>query len=501
MTAVAAEPIAPSTRATGRELWLILIGIMLALALAALDQNIVTTALPRIASEFGGLSHLSWVVTAFLVTSTITTPLYGKLSDTYGRKPTFFASITIFLIGSMLCGWSGSMTSLIVNRAIQGLGAGGLITLAQIVIGDVVSPRERGRYQGLFAAVFTVSSVTGPLLGGIITEHLSWRWVFYVNVPVGAAAMLMIGIGLTHRPGRIAHRLDYAGAALLSVATCCGLLSLSWGGNTYPWSSPEILGLSAAAITALVMFVLNERRAAEPLLPPRLFHGRVLVLSVTAIGLTAMSLFSAVVFLPLYFQLVQGATPTEAGLMVAPMMLGVIIASIGGGRLVSWSGRYKQLVVGGLLLAVSSFVALGFIAWSGQGAVLGSGILVILGLGVGSSFPNLTTAIQSAAPPGDLGVATAASSFFRSLGGAIGVALSGAVLNAALRMLLPEGASIENATSHLPSQSDVALVLIYRHALAGTFLLGAVVAGIACLTVALAPEVPLSGRSRGSGAA
>jgi EmrB/QacA subfamily drug resistance transporter len=248
------------TRIGEQKLWLVFAGLMLALLLAALDQNIVATALPHIVSDLGGLAHLSWVVTAFMVASTMTTPLYGKLSDIFGRKRAFFVSITIFLAGSALCGLSRGMTELIVFRAVQGLGAGGLITLSQTVVGDLVSPRERGRYQGLFAGVFAGCSVAGPLLGGLITDALSWRWIFYVNLPVGAAAMLLIGIGLKHRPNRVVHKVDYLGALLLSIATCCALLALSWGGNTYQWFSTIILGLIGCASVSLGLFTINERR-------------------------------------------------------------------------------------------------------------------------------------------------------------------------------------------------------------------------------------------------
>src|ERR1700722_1864202 len=253
---------------TRQEFRVVLGGLMLALTLAALDQNIVATALPRIVSDLGGLAHLSWVVTAFLVASTTTTPLYGKFSDIYGRKPAFMVSIVIFLLGSVLCGLAEGMTQLIVFRAIQGLGAGGLITLSQTVVGDLVSPRDRGRYQGLFASVFAACSVAGPLLGGLITQALSWHWIFYVNLPVGAAAMVMIGVGLKPLPNRASHRVDYLGALLLSVSTCCGLLGLSWGGNSYAWSSPTILGLGGVAVGCIGLLVRTERRAAEPLLPP-----------------------------------------------------------------------------------------------------------------------------------------------------------------------------------------------------------------------------------------
>jgi EmrB/QacA subfamily drug resistance transporter len=480
-------------RGEAERLWLVFAGLMLALLLAALDQNIVATALPRIVSDLGGLAHLSWVVTAFLVASTMTTPLYGKLSDVFGRKPAFFVSILIFLAGSVLCGLSRSMTELIVFRAVQGLGAGGLITLSQTVVGDLVSPRERGRYQGLFASVFAACSVAGPLLGGLITQALSWHWIFYVNLPVGAAAMVMIGVGLKPHASRVSHSVDYLGALLLSVATCCGLLGLSWGGNSYAWSSPTILGLGGVAAVAIVLLIATERRAAEPLLPPRLFRSQVFVLSVVVVGLAAMGLFAAAVFLPLYFQLVQGASPTAAGLLIAPMMGGVIVASVGGGRLVSHTGRYKLLVTAGLLAAALSFATLAVSAWTGSGVAAGEATLIVLGLGIGVTFPNLTTAIQNAVDRADLGAATAMSAFFRSLGGAVGVALSGAILTARLHTLMPAGIGGEGL-DHMPATADAAVVFAYRQALATTFLAGAVVAAVACFIVALSPERPLGTR-------
>ncbi len=473
-------------------LWLVFAGVMLALMLASLDQNIVSTALPRIVTELGGLAHLSWVVTGFMVASTMTTPLYGKLSDIWGRKPAYFLSITIFLAGSILCGLAQGMTELIAFRALQGLGAGGLITLAQTVIGDLVPPRERGRYQGLFAAVFAGSSVAGPLLGGVITQALSWRWIFYVNLPVGAAAMALISIGLTQSSRRVTHRIDYLGALLLSGATCSALLALSWGGNSYAWSSPVILGLAAVAAVCLGLLVWNERRAAEPLLPPRLFGGRIFVLCVIVIGLAAMGMFAAAVFLPLYFQLVQGKSPTTAGLMIAPMMGGVITASVFGGRLVSRTGRYKLLVTIGLAAAALSFAALSWSARTGGGAGAGEAILAVLGLGIGVSFPNLTTAIQNAVDRADLGVATSTAAFFRALGGAVGVALSGAILTARLRVLLPGGVAQINLDASAADRA--AVVFAYRHALSATFLSGAAVAALACAVVALSPERRLAER-------
>jgi EmrB/QacA subfamily drug resistance transporter len=481
----------------GQKLGLVFAGLMLALVLAALDQNIVATALPRIVSDLGGLAHLSWVVTAFMVASTMTTPLYGKLSDIFGRKPAFFVSITIFLTGSALCGLSQTMTQLILFRAVQGLGAGGLITLSQTVVGDLVSPRERGRYQGLFAGVFAACSVAGPLLGGLITQALSWHWIFYVNLPVGAAATALIGIGLRATPNRVVHRIDYSGALLLSVATCCGLLALSWGGNTYPWSSPAILTLGAAAAVAIALLIPTERRASEPLLPPRLFRTTIFVLSVLVITLASMGMFAAMVFLPLYFQLVLGESPTSAGLLIAPMMGGVIIASVGGGRLVSHTGRYKALVTVGLLAATLGFATLSWSARNGGGLAISEVILAALGLGIGVSFPNLTTAIQNAVDRADLGAATATAAFFRSLGGAVGVALSGAILTARLQTLLPGGIHGLAVGGGLPIPGHAVVVDAYRHALSTTFLAGAVIAAIACLAVALSPERPLGATRRG----
>jgi len=336
-----ARPPAPSTvgathlGTSARELRLVLSGLMLALTLAALDQNIVATALPRITGEFGSLQHLSWVVTSFIVASTVSAPLYGKLSDLYGRKPAFIASISIFLAGSALCGFAANMGELIAFRTVQGLGAGGLIVLAQTVIGDLVSPRERGRYQGMFAAVFAACSVAGPLLGGFITEYASWRWIFYVNLPVGGAALAFIAVGLRPRSPGAAPRLDLMGAVLMIAGTCSLLLVLSWGGGAYAWFSAPVLGLALAAIGSFVLLAFVERQATHPILPPELFGNSVFVLGAAVIALATMALFAAIVFLPLMFQLLMDASPTQAGLMLAPMMGGVIVASVVGGRLVS----------------------------------------------------------------------------------------------------------------------------------------------------------------------
>ncbi len=494
----ASNQAAPGPDTSRREFRLVLTGLMLALTLAALDQNIVATALPRITGELGGLQHLSWVVTAFVVSSTVSAPLYGRLSDLYGRKPAFTVSITVFLIGSVLCGLADGMIQLIVFRAVQGLGAGGLIVLAQTVIGDLVSPRERGRYQGLFAAVFTACSVAGPLLGGFITEYASWRWIFYVNLPVGAAALLLIAVGLRPRPPRPAPRLDVLGAVLLVVGTCCLLLMLSWGGSAYAWTSPQVLGLALAALASFCLLAPVEWRAAQPILPPDLFRNRVFVIGAAVITLAAMALFAAVVFLPLMFQLLMGASPSRAGLMIAPMMGGVIVASFLGGRMVSRTGRYKVLPVAGLLAATLSYAALAWATRAGVGALPIEAVLVVMGLGIGLVMPNLTTAIQNGVARSELGGATATAAFFRSLGGALGVALSGALLAIHLQVLpaglQAAGGGVAELANLPPAQRDIVFAA-YRAGLSNAFAAGAVIAALGLLTVLFLPERPLRGTS------
>jgi len=486
-----------------RELRLVFAGLMLALALASLDQNIVNTALPRIVSDLGGLAHLSWVVTAFMVASTASTPLYGKLSDMYGRKPLFFTAILIFLAGSVLCGLAQTMFQLIVFRAIQGLGAGGLMTLAQTTVGDLIAPRERGRYQGLFGAVFAACSVAGPLLGGIITDALSWRWIFYVNLPVGAAALFLIAIGLRHPCRSVTHRIDYTGAGLLTCGTVTLLLLLSWGGVVYPWLSPVIMILALLASLFYGLLIVQEGHASEPILPLRLFSNRVFAVAVSVIGLNAMALFGSLVFLPLFFQLVLGKSPSQAGLMMAPMMGGVIVAAVTGGRLVSATGRYKIFPVLGLIVGTGSFLTLAWAAMQGAGTPVIETALVALGCGLGLVMPNLTVAIQNSVERHDLGVATSVSAFIRSLGGALGVAVAGAVVAFRLRHLLPlswtrntsSGSSllelgVQQIAKISPEQHAI-LVNAYRHAIATTFLTGAGAAALAFIIVLFLPERPL----------
>jgi EmrB/QacA subfamily drug resistance transporter len=479
-----------------REFRLVLVGLMLALTLASLDQNIVATALPRITGEFGGLQHLSWVITGFMVASTISAPLYGRLSDLYGRKPAFTVSILIFLIGSILCGLSRSLGQLIAFRAVQGLGAGGLLVLTQTVVGDLLPPRERGRYQGLFAGVFAGCSVAGPLLGGFITEYASWRWIFYVNLPVGAISLALILGALRPRPPGSAPQLDVTGTLLLATGTCCLLLVLSWAGSLYAWLSVPILGLAAGAIAAFALLVPVELKAPQPILPPELFRNRVFVIGATVIALAAMALFAAASFLPLMFQLLMGASPSRAGLMIAPLMGGVITASITGGRLVSRTGRYKLLPVCGLFTVTLAFATLAWATHAGVHAPLIEGVLVLLGLGIGMVMPNLTTAIQNAVPRNILGGATATAAFFRSLGGALGVAVSGAVLAVQLHRvsggLGSASSGVAQIASLAPAQRAVVFAA-YRAGLSGAFIMGACIAALGFIVVLFLPEVPLRG--------
>jgi EmrB/QacA subfamily drug resistance transporter len=504
--AAAASPEALAPQVTKRELYTVFAGLMLALALASLDQNIVSTALPRIVSEFGGLSHLSWVVTAFMVTSTASTPLYGKLSDMYGRRTLFFVAIGIFLLGSTLCGLAQSMFQLIAFRAIQGLGAGGLMTLAQTTVGDLIEPRERGRYQGLFGAVFAACSVAGPLLGGVITDKLSWRWIFYVNLPLGAAALALIAFALRKHHRNVMHRIDYTGAALLTGGTVSLLLLLSWGGTAYPWLSPVIMGLVFLALTFGVLFYFQEKSAPEPILPLDLFRDRVFVVAVSVIGLNAMALFGSLVFLPLFFQLVLGASPSHAGLMMAPMMGGVIVSAVAGGRLVSWTGRYKIFPIIGLLVGASAFTALAVAALMRLNLAFIEVSLVFLGCGLGLVMPNLTVAIQNSVDRAHLGVATSSSAFIRALGSALGVAIAGMVVSIRMHQLLPtswrmpgpSGRSLLEVgvqqISLIPEAQRHMLMEAYRHAIATTFLTGAGTALLAFVLVFFLPEKPLRTR-------
>lgn len=416
---------------THREILTIFSGLMAGMLLAALDQTIVSTALPTIVGELGGLDHLSWVVTAYLLTTTVSTPLYGKLSDLYGRKVMFQLAIVIFLTGSVLCGLAQNLGQLILFRGIQGVGGGGLMAMAFAIIGDVVSPRERGRYTGYLGAVFAVSSVAGPLLGGFFVDHLSWRWVFYVNVPVAVVALMVTSSVLTLPFTRRDHRIDFEGAGLLVAGVSALLLALVWGGGEHPWGSATISGLLAAAALLLATFVAWERRAEEPILPMRLFTERVFTTGVLLSFVVGCAMFGAIVFLPLFLQVVTGASATSSGLLLMPLMAGLMTTSIGSGRLIARTGSYRAWPVGGMLV---SAVGMGLLSTmdASTDRFTSSAYMLVLGLGIGMVMQVLVLAVQNASEPGDMGVVTSAVNFFRSLGGSFGIAVFGAIFSALL---------------------------------------------------------------------
>ena len=439
-----AGPAAPATPApagaqpplTHRQILLVFSGLMAGLLLAALDQTIVATALPIIVGELGGLDHYSWVVTAYLLSSTVCTPLYGKISDLYGRRIMVQSAIVIFLAGSLLAGVAQGMLQLIVFRGIQGVGAGGLMALTFAVVGDVVSPRERGRYIGLLAGTWAFASVIGPFIGGFIVDNLSWRWVFLVNLPIGAAA-LAVTSSVLHLPVvRRPHRIDVEGALLLTAGVSCLLLTLVWGGVEHPWSSPVIVGLGAAGAVLLAVFVLWESRAAEPILPLRLFGDPIFTVGSTLGFLTGCGLFGSVIFLPLFLQVVTGVSALGSGLLLLPLTAGVVTGSVGSGRIISRTGRYRGWPAGGLAFA-SAGMALLTLMRAETPLALGALFMIVLGLGVGATMQVTLLVVQNSVAHRDLGVATGAVQFFRQMGGAFGVAAFGAVLNHRLAADLP----------------------------------------------------------------
>jgi EmrB/QacA subfamily drug resistance transporter len=402
--------------------------MMLATLLAALDQTIVATALPRIASDLHGFADLSWVVTTYLVSSTVTIPLYGKLSDLYGRRRLFVVSISIFVAASMLCALAQTMGQLVAFRALQGIGAGGLLPLSQAAIADLFSPRERGRYQGFIGAMWATAAVAGPLLGGTLTDHASWRWIFLINLPLGALALVVVvrTMPVTFQARR--HDIDYAGAAALSIAVTTVLLATSWGGVTYAWDSPEMLAALLVAGVALVAFLWLERRAREPLLPLALFRRPVFAVTSSASVIIGALLFAVTIYVPVFVQGVLGQSATRSGVVLIPLSLGWVVSAFVSGQLIARTGRYRIFPIVGTTLVFAGILVLSSIDAGTTGTMV-AGALVVMGLGLGVTWPTYVVATQNAVDPADLGVATATLVFFRTMGGSLAVAALGGLLS------------------------------------------------------------------------
>jgi EmrB/QacA subfamily drug resistance transporter len=500
--------VSASAVAGRRQLQAVLGSLMVVMLLAALDQTIVATALPTIVGDLGGLQHLSWVVTAYLLAQTIVTPVYGKLSDLYGRKRVLQAAIIIFLIGSMLCGLAQSMPELIMFRAVQGLGGGGLMVGAQAALGDVVPPRQRGRYTGLFIAIFGAASVAGPLLGGFITTHLTWRWIFYINLPIGLAAMVVLAVAFPRIQSTVRPAIDYLGAGLLAIGLTGVVLVTTLGGTSFTWGSPTIIGLGTVGAGALVAFVLVERRAAAPILPPRLWKSRTFALT-SAVGfIIGFALYGAVTFLPLFQQVVRGESPTASGLQLVPLMGGLIVSSVLSGRMIAASGRYRRYPIAGTGITVAGLALLARMG-PHTSTLAAAAYMVVLGLGLGMVMQVLILAVQNDAPYEDLGVATAGATLFRSIGGSLGTAALGAIfthrLIAELGARIPPGAGAvahsgsvnPAAVAALPAPIRTAYLDGFSAALGTVFLAAACVALFAFALTWMLPEVPLRTTLRG----
>src|SRR5690242_8625463 len=489
-----------------REVLIILPGLLLAIMLAMLDQLVVSTALPRIVGDLGGVTHLSWVVTAYVLASTVTTPLYGKLGDQYGRKRWLMIAIVIFLIGSALSGLAHTMDQLIAFRALQGLGAGGLLTGDIATIGDLVSPRERGQYMGYIMGVMTLAMIAGPLVGGYITENFSWRWIFYINMPIGGAALVYLAATLHLPRQRVEHKIDYAGAIALAIAATSIILMTTWGGSQYAWASVQVIGLAALGLVSTAAFLAIEARAPEPILPLGVFRNRNFSVAIAMSFLLGLALFGALTFLPLYQQTVQHLSPTQSGLMLIPMMLGSTVTALISGRVTTKTGRYKVLpIVGGAMMTLGMYLltTIGL-----HTSLVTTGIyFAVIGLGMGFLMQITTLVAQNSVGPQEMGVASSSRTFFQQIGGSLGVAAFGAVfarrLVESLTTHLPasahvsvKGAQLNPATvNHLPALVRADFFVAITHAVTGVFWLVVPAAAIVFLLSWLIKEVPLRGRA------
>jgi EmrB/QacA subfamily drug resistance transporter len=497
-------PSSPSAGApmTHREILVVLGGLMTGLFLVAISQTIVATALPTIAGELGGVDLIAWIVTAYLLAATVATPLFGRMSDLYGRQRLFQAAIVIFLLGSLLSGFAPSMPTLIGARAIQGIGGGGVMALVMTIIGDILSPRERGRYQGYFGAVFGFASITGPLLGGFFVDHLDWRWAFFVNLPIGIAALVITSrvLRLPHR--RAAGSVDYLGAALLVAGVTSLLLVAAMGGHILPWRSTMLVGLTVAGVVLTALFVVRQVTAASPIIPLRLFRSRTFTVVSAGGFIVGATMFGSIVFLPVFLQVVTGASATHAGLLMTPLMGGMIAASVVTGRLITRTGRYRIYPLAGTLLMTA---ALGLLATMDVTTTpLEAGLfMAALGTGLGMVMQNLILAAQNDAAAADLGVATATVNFTRALGGSVGTAVFGAImangLTTRLRGTLPTGIDVDPASLQgspetilaLDPQIRAVVVDAFSGAISTVFLVAAPIALLAFVLMVLLPEHPL----------
>ncbi|MGB0095312.1 MAG: MDR family MFS transporter [Solirubrobacteraceae bacterium] len=494
---------APVLDLSHRRVLIIIGALLLGMFLAALDQTIVSTALPTIVADLHGASHLAWVVVAYLLAATVSTPLWGKLGDQYGRKFFFQAAIVIFLCGSALSGLSRSMTELIAFRAVQGLGGGGLMVGAQAIVGDIVSPRERGRYQGLFGAVFGVASIIGPLLGGVFVDQLSWHWIFYINIPIGAVALTVVAIQVPGNLRRVHHVIDYLGAAVLVFSASFLVLFTSLGGTTYPWGSPTIIALGVAGAVLLVIFVFVERRATEPVLPLHLFSNRGFSVTSVVGFIVGFAMFGAIVYLPAFFQIVHSESPTISGLRLLPLLVGLIICSTGSGIVISRTGRYRAFPIAGTALMTVGLVLLSQVG-VGTSLIVAALYMFVLGVGLGCVMQVLVLIVQNAVPYPELGVATSGATFFRSIGGSFGTAIFGAIFSNVLvgnlvrhlgNARLPTGLSSSSVTpailDKLPQAVHHGIAAAYAESIQTVFVIAAPIGAIAFLASWLIPQVEL----------
>lgn len=482
---------------------LVIGSVAILLLLAALDQTIVSTALPTIVSDLGGLDHLSWVVTAYILASTVSAPLYGKLGDLYGRRNVVIFSVSLFLIGSVLCAVASSMTFLILARAVQGLGGGGLFVLALSIIGDVVPPQERGKIQGVFAGVFGLSSVAGPLLGGWFVDALSWHWIFFINLPIGALALAGFMVSFRANPERVDHTIDYAGAAALTVSLSSLVLLTALGGKEVAWGSPLSFVLMALFVGAALGFVAIELRAKEPVLPMSLFKMNVFSATSGLSFCTGAVMLGSITFVPVYLQMAKGATATASGLQLIPMTIGILTASTISGRFMGRTGKYRMLPIIGMCIAIPGLIGLTFLSPTLPAPALW-GAMVLVGAGMGFCFPVITTAVQNSVPRKQMGTATASGILFRQIGGSISVALFGTIFASGVAREMG-GAQIEGMASvselgpqilaKLPAEAQLKIAEAVSTALHPVYWIAACLAVVGLIFAVLLKEIPLTARS------